>query len=107
MQARLGVVKFDGRIFFLAVSSKSPSVRRLATQTPRNRDIRDVVGWLIALIRKPLKYQVRPVAGPGSPGALFVAGQKLNVQRLYEPPPMPAIPRSPASRSPSMPFSTT
>jgi hypothetical protein len=79
----------------LAVFSPSGEVRRVATETLRNRDIRDVVGWLIALIRKPLKYEVRPVGGPGAPGALFVAGQKFNVQRLYEPPPMPAIPLFP------------
>ena len=38
---------------------------------------------LIGLIRKPFKYQVRPVAGPGSTGVLFVEGEKFNVQRVY------------------------
>jgi hypothetical protein len=76
----------------IAVFSPSAESRRMATESLRNRDIRPVVGWLVALIRKPLKYEVRPVNGPGSPGVLFVEGQKFNVQRLYAPPPMPNIP---------------
>lgn len=79
----------------LSVFSPSAEVRRLATETLRHRDLRDVVGWLIAQIRKPRKYEVRPVAGPGLPGALFVEGEKFNVQRLYAPPPMPEIPLFP------------
>ena len=35
------------------------------------------------MIRKPFKYQVRPVSGPGSTGVLFVEGEKFNVQRIY------------------------
>jgi hypothetical protein len=76
----------------LAVFSPSAEVRRRTAESLRNRDPRDVVGWLIALIRKPLKYEVRPVGGPGSPGVLFVEGEKFNVQRLYAPPAMPNIP---------------
>ncbi len=75
----------------LAVYSRSPEVRRAATETLRRRDMRDVTSWLIALIRKPVKYEVRPVGGPGSPGALFVEGAQFNVRRLYAPPPVPPI----------------
>ncbi len=45
--------------------------------------------WVVA---QRVKYEVRPVGGPGSPGVLFVEGQRFNVQRLYAPPPMPNIP---------------
>jgi hypothetical protein len=34
----------------------------------------------------PIKYEVRPVGGPGSPGVLFVEGQRFNVQRVYAAP---------------------
>ncbi len=34
----------------------------------------------------PLKYEVKPVGGPGSPGVLFVEGQQFNVNRFYAPP---------------------
>jgi hypothetical protein len=79
----------------LAVYSASAEVRRAATETLKNRDPRDVVGWLIALIRAPMKYEVRPVGGPGSPGVLFVEGEKFNVQRFYSPPALPNIPLFP------------
>src|SRR5262245_47016305 len=76
----------------LAVFSDSAEVRRRATETLRNRDTREFLGQVIGLLRKRVKYEVRPVGGPGSPGALFVAGERFNVQRLYAPPPMPNIP---------------
>ena len=36
------------------------------------------------MIHKPFTYQVRPVQGPGSPGELFVEGERFNIQRFYE-----------------------
>jgi hypothetical protein len=54
-----------------------------ASETLMRRDPRDIVGRLISMIRKPFKYQVRPVNGPGSVGELFVEGEKFNVRRLY------------------------
>ncbi len=76
----------------LAVFSDSAEVRRAATETLRGRDTRDFLGSVIALLRRPVKYEVRPVGGPGSPGVLFVEGERFNVRRLYAPPPMPPIP---------------
>jgi hypothetical protein len=68
----------------LAIFSRQPEVRSRATETLKRRDPRDVVGRLIAMIRKPFKYQVRPVNGPGSPGQLFVEGERFNIRRFYE-----------------------
>ncbi len=68
----------------LAVFSPAAEVRRRAIQTLTRRDPRDVVGRLIALIHKPYKYQVRHVNGPGSPGELFVEGERFNIQRFYQ-----------------------
>ena len=48
-----------------------------------SRDLRDILTRLIGLIRKPFKYQVRPMSGPGSTGVLFIEGEKFNVQRVY------------------------
>jgi len=67
----------------LAVINPSAEVRRRATERLVRRDPRDVVGRLIGLIRKPFKYQVRPVNGPGTTGELFVEGEKFKVQSLY------------------------
>jgi tetratricopeptide (TPR) repeat protein len=68
----------------LAVFSPIAEVRRRAIETLTRRDPRDVVGRLIGLIHKPYKYQVRHVNGPGSPGELFVEGERFNIQRLYQ-----------------------
>ncbi|MHC5544336.1 Hint domain-containing protein, partial [Singulisphaera rosea] len=40
----------------------------------------------IGELEKPLGYEVRRVGGPGSPGVLFVEGERVNVRRLYSPP---------------------
>ncbi len=70
---------------YLAVYSSSADVRRVATETLRSLDAREYANLLIPLIRKPIKYEVKPVNGPGSPGVLFVEGEKANFKRLYEP----------------------
>jgi hypothetical protein len=67
----------------LAVFNPSGNVRGRAIETLVRRDPRDVVDRLIGMVRKPFKYQVRLVNGPGSPGELFVEGEKFNIRRLY------------------------
>jgi len=76
----------------LAVSSPSAEARRSAVETLRGRDTREFLASVIALLRKRVKYDVRPVGGPGSPGVLFVEGERFNVRRSYAPPAMPVIP---------------
>jgi len=75
----------------LAVYGKSAEVRQRATETLKRRDPREYAGVLIAMIRDKIEYEVRPVGGPGSPGALFVRGKRFNVQRLYSPQAPPAL----------------
>ena len=62
---------------------KSGEVRRIATETLKRRDPRDFVGLLIGMVRDPLKYEIRPVDGPTSPGVLFVEGERYNVRTMY------------------------
>ena len=92
----------------LAVHGKSVEVRRAATETLRRRDPRDFVGLLIGLLRDPLKYEVKPVGGPGSPGVLFVEGERYNVRRTYGLSPgqfrMITAPLPPRLFDPSVPF---
>jgi RNA polymerase sigma factor (sigma-70 family) len=73
----------------LAVSGDSAEVRRVATETLSRRDPRDVVGLLIGLLVRPVKYEVRPVEGPGSPGILFVEGDRADFRRFYTVPQLP------------------
>jgi hypothetical protein len=70
---------------FLAVFAKSAEARRSATETLRRRDPREYANLLIGLLRKPIRYEVKPTVGPGSPGELFVEGEKANLRRLYAP----------------------
>jgi hypothetical protein len=75
----------------LAVYGKTPDVRRRATETLRGRPAEDFLDLLVGLMVDPYKYEVKPVAGPGSPGVLFVEGAKFNVSRFYAPPAAPNI----------------
>jgi hypothetical protein len=72
----------------LAVGGADDEVRRAATETLTKRDPRDYMGPLIAGLRDLLKYQVKPVGGPGSPGVLFVEGERFNRELIYAPPPV-------------------
>jgi hypothetical protein len=71
----------------LAGLAPSSTVAARATETLRQRDPEDYAPGLVALIRKPLRYEVRPVAGPGSTGLLFVEGERVDLRRAYSAPP--------------------
>ncbi len=73
----------------VSVFSESADVRRVATETLRRRDPREFADTLIRLVRDPVKYEVRPVGGPGSPGELYVQGEKFDIKRFYSSPAVP------------------
>ena len=50
------------------LSALVPEVQRRAFESLVSRDLRDILTRLIGLIRKPFKYQVRPVDRPGVDG---------------------------------------
>jgi hypothetical protein len=70
---------------FLALWGRSVHVQRSAIQILKRRDPRDFAGVMIALLRDPIKYEVRRVNGPGSPGQLVIKRKDANVKRLYSP----------------------
>ena len=63
----------------LAIFGKTDLVRRAAVETVKRRKADDVLMAWIGLLRPPVKYEVRQVAGPGLPGVLFVEGDQFNV----------------------------
>ena len=71
----------------MAVYGKSPEVRGRATEMIRRRPDEDYLELLVDLMVDPLKYEVKPVGGPGSPGVLFVEGERFNTKRFYAAPP--------------------
>jgi hypothetical protein len=75
----------------LAVYGRTPEVRRRAIETLRGRPDREYLDVLIGLMVDPVKYEVKPVAGPGSPGVLLVEGERFNVRRLYAAPAAPNV----------------
>jgi hypothetical protein len=81
---------------FLALRCPSAAVRGTAIQTLRRRDPRDFAPLLVGLIRDTIKYEVRPVNGPGSPGELLIKDKNLNIDRRYSPPAVPTIPVLPS-----------
>jgi len=91
-RSQIGAVRMLGQIegpaasnalAALAIFGPRPEVQRRAFESLVSRDLRDILTRLIGLIKKPFKYQVRPVGGPGSTGVLFVEGEKFNVRRIY------------------------
>jgi Pretoxin HINT domain len=75
----------------LALMSRSTEVRSYATKVLGQRDPRDFASVLISLLRDPIKYEIRPVNGPGSQGQLVIKQPDKNVKRLYSPPAAPNV----------------
>jgi hypothetical protein len=88
---QIDAVDASRALAWLSVFSDSAKVRRLATETLGRRDAREYAGLLIALLRDAIKYEVRPVNGPGTAGTIFIEGQRVNVERRYNAPHMPNI----------------
>ena len=51
----------------------------------------EFAGVLIGLLRDPVKYEARPIKGPGLPGSVTVNGPSYNIEHVYAPPPPPNI----------------
>lgn len=74
----------------IAVFGGDGEGRREAGEMLRDRDPREYLPALIGLIRKPYKYELKPVSGPGGQGKLVVEGEKSNLERTYSAPsPLP------------------
>jgi pretoxin HINT domain-containing protein len=67
----------------LALDKPSDQVRKNAIRSLKHRDPRDVIGWLITLIHRPYKYEVRPEGGPGGTDVLMVDGERFDIRRIY------------------------
>jgi hypothetical protein len=83
---------------FLALMSRSAEVRSGAVRVLKQRDPRDFAAVLIALLRDPIKYEVRSVNGPGSQGQLVIKRKDVNVKRLYSPLAAPELSLLPGDR---------
>jgi hypothetical protein len=70
----------------IAVGARSVAARRAAAEALPWRDPREFVPLLIGVVRPRIRYEVRHVGGPGSPGELFVQGRGVNLDRVYATP---------------------
>ncbi len=82
----------------LALAGRSPKVRQGATPVLKRRDPRDFAPFLVGLLRDPIKYEMKKVAGAGSQGELLVKGKDANVKRIYTPLDVPNVPMLPGDR---------
>ena len=82
----------------LALMSRSAEARQEAVQILRNRDARDFAPLLIGMIRDPIKYEVKPVRGPGQTGELVINDGTTNRKRLYTPLAEPNVALRPGDR---------
>lgn len=79
----------------LAIYGKTPEVRKRAIDVLRGRPADDFLDVMVSMMTDPLKYEVRRVGGPGSPGVIFVEGERFNIARYYAPPSAPNITPAP------------
>ena len=72
----------------LAVLGTTAPVRESATEVLRSRAPREFAAMLVDQIHAPMRYQVEPVRGPGSPGALLIETPRFKMLRTYDAPPV-------------------
>ena len=70
-----------------AVQSSFESVRRAAIDALKKRPPRDYAGPLVEMIHGTIRYEVRPVTGPDSRGALAIDAPRFRMVRTYDVPP--------------------
>jgi hypothetical protein len=70
----------------LSVYNDDPDVRQAAALALKGREPRDFADRLVNLIHAPMTYQVQPVAGPGSRGALVIDSPRYRITRIYDAP---------------------
>jgi hypothetical protein len=69
-----------------AVLSSFESVRRAAIDVLKKRPPRDYAGPLVEMIHGTIRYEVRPVTGPDSRGALAIDAPRFRMVRTYDVP---------------------
>ena len=72
----------------LAVRTPSDSVRAEAIEVLRKRPRRDYAGQLVERIRGKIAYEVKPVDGPGSRGAVILDTPRIRMILTYDAPPV-------------------
>jgi hypothetical protein len=70
----------------LAMFAPSREVRTFATQELTRRDPRDFMDAMIGALRRPIKFDFKPVGPSGEPGVLIVEDDRSRSQRVYEVP---------------------
>ncbi len=73
-------------LLMLAIDKPSSEVRSQAARAIKFRDPRDVIGWMIARLHKPFKYELIRGTGAGSTSTLLLDGERFDLRRLYRSP---------------------
>jgi hypothetical protein len=86
MLTRLSTAVATRELANLAVLGTTQKVRSSAIEALRSRGARDYAGMLVDQLHAPMRYQVEPVRGPGSPGALLIETPRYRMLRTYDAP---------------------
>ena len=70
----------------IAVYSDDPSVRHAAALALKGRSPRDFAGDIVNRVHAPVEFEVQPVGGVGSRGALVIDSPRFHLVRTYEAP---------------------
>ncbi len=70
-----------------AIWTQFESVRREAIEVLRGRPPRDYAADLVEMIHGTIRYEVQPVSGSNSQGALFIDAPQFRTLRTYDVPP--------------------
>jgi hypothetical protein len=84
--SRIETAAATSELAVLAVLGTTQPVRTSAIEALRSRSPRDYGEMLINQIHAPMQYQVEPVRGPGSPGALAIETPRFKMLRTYDAP---------------------
>jgi hypothetical protein len=84
----------SGALAAQAIRTSFDSVRGHATEILKSRPLRDYGGDLVEMIQGTIKYEVRPISGPDSQGALAIDAPKFRMLRTYDVPPAFELHRS-------------
>jgi Pretoxin HINT domain len=69
-----------------AIWTRFDLVRREAVEILRTRPLRDYAADLIEMIHGTIRYEVRPISGPASQGALAIDAPRFRMTRTYDVP---------------------
>ena len=84
--AQTDAVAASEALAMLAMFGETDGVRQAAIESLATRDRREYLDRFLALLRKPLQYELKPIHDGSGTVELFVEGERYNLARMYQGP---------------------